>query len=203
MLKGLNPLLGPDLLRTLRAMGHGDEIAIVDGNYPAETDARRILRMDGNNAVEILDAILSVLPVDDFVPEAVFRPAVQGDIKRIKVFVGGFRIHLDDQAVRPVTPPSAAHRHIVEFHAFNLDRRRLLAADLDARRDRIDDVMRKAEVQHQLVALNGGAIAGPGDFHRLGEAGRNPLHHARHQRLRHDLPRAYRVLRVAANSVDC
>ena len=84
MLKGLNPLLGPDLLRTLRAMGHGDEIAIVDGNYPAETDARRILRMDGTNAVEILDAILSVLPVDDFVPEAVFRPAVPGDIKRIE-----------------------------------------------------------------------------------------------------------------------
>ena len=84
MLKGLNPLLGPDLLRTLRAMGHGDEIAIVDGNYPAETDARRIIRMDGNTAVQILDAILSVLPVDDFVPEAVFRPAVQGDATRVE-----------------------------------------------------------------------------------------------------------------------
>lgn len=83
MLKGLNPLLGPDLLRILRVMGHGDEIAIVDGNYPADTDAKRIVRMDGNDAVELLDAILSVMPVDDFVPEAVFRPAVQGDSARI------------------------------------------------------------------------------------------------------------------------
>jgi len=79
MLKGLNPLLGPDLLRILRAMGHGDEIAVVDGNYPADADAKRIVRMDGNHAVEIFDAILSVMPVDDFVPEAVFRPAAQGD----------------------------------------------------------------------------------------------------------------------------
>jgi L-fucose mutarotase len=84
MLKGLNPILGPELLKVLRAMGHGDEIAIVDGNYPADTDARRLVRMDGNDAVEILDAILSVMPVDDFVPEAVFRPAVQGDAKRLE-----------------------------------------------------------------------------------------------------------------------
>ena len=84
MLKGVNPILGPELLKVLRAMGHGDEIAIVDGNYPADTDAKRLVRMDGNGAVEILDAILTVMPVDDFVPEAVFRPAVQGDVKRIE-----------------------------------------------------------------------------------------------------------------------
>ena len=82
MLKGLNPILGPELLRVLRAMGHGDEIAIVDGNYPADTAARRLVRMDGNDAVEILDAVLSVMPVDDFVPQAVFRPAVRGDADR-------------------------------------------------------------------------------------------------------------------------
>jgi L-fucose mutarotase len=90
MLKGLNPLLGPDLLRILRAMGHGDEIAIVDGNYPADTDAKRLVRMDGHGAVEILDAILSVMPVDSFVPEAVFRPAVQGDPKRVEAVHSDF-----------------------------------------------------------------------------------------------------------------
>jgi L-fucose mutarotase len=63
MLKGLNPLLGPELLKTLRAMGHGDEIAIVDGNYPADADAKRLVRMDGHNATNILDAILSVMPL--------------------------------------------------------------------------------------------------------------------------------------------
>ena len=47
MLKGINPILGPELLKILRAMGHGDEIAIVDGNYPADTDAKRLVRMDG------------------------------------------------------------------------------------------------------------------------------------------------------------
>jgi L-fucose mutarotase len=84
MLKGLDPLLNPDLLRALRAMGHGDMIAIVDGNYPAETDARRLIRLDGHPAPRILDAILSVMPVDDMVPEAVWRPAAYLDPKRME-----------------------------------------------------------------------------------------------------------------------
>ena len=45
MLKGIDPLLSPDLLRVLRAMGHGDEIAIVDGNYPAEEHGKRVVRI--------------------------------------------------------------------------------------------------------------------------------------------------------------
>jgi L-fucose mutarotase len=84
MLKGIDPLLGPDLLQILRAMGHGDEIAIVDGNYPADTDAKRLVRMDGHDAAHIAEAILSVMPVDEFVPEAVFRPAAYGDAKRME-----------------------------------------------------------------------------------------------------------------------
>jgi L-fucose mutarotase len=77
MLKGLNPLLGPDLLFTLRSMGHGDEIAIVDGNYPAVADARRLVRADGHNATDLLDAILSVITLDHMVPEAAFIPHTQ------------------------------------------------------------------------------------------------------------------------------
>jgi L-fucose mutarotase len=73
MLKGMNPILSPDLLATLRAMGHGDEIAVVDGNYPALEHARRLVRLDGLSIVPVLDAILSVMPIDDFVPEALFR----------------------------------------------------------------------------------------------------------------------------------
>ena len=84
MLKGLNPLLGPDLLKVLRAMGHGDEIAIVDGNYPAETDAKRLIRADGHSATALLDAILSVMPLDEMVPECVFRPAAHNDPKRME-----------------------------------------------------------------------------------------------------------------------
>lgn len=73
MLKGLDPILGPELLATLRAMGHGDEIAIVDGNYPGVEHARRLIRLDGVPLVPALDAVLSVLPIDDFVEEAIFR----------------------------------------------------------------------------------------------------------------------------------
>ncbi|RWB07575.1 RbsD/FucU domain-containing protein [Mesorhizobium sp.] len=79
MLIGIPVLLGPQLLATLRAMGHGDEIALVDGNYPAKEQAHRLIRADGHHLVPMLDAILSVLPVDDAVPEALFRASVKGD----------------------------------------------------------------------------------------------------------------------------
>jgi L-fucose mutarotase len=77
MLININPLLGPEFLFTLRAMGHGDEIAIVDGNYPAMTDAKKLIRADGIHATPILEAILSVMPLDDFVEEAAFIPYIE------------------------------------------------------------------------------------------------------------------------------
>jgi L-fucose mutarotase len=64
-------------------MGHGDEIAIVDGNYPAEQEATRLIRADGLDLIPVLDAILTVLPVDDFVPDALFRSSVKGDPKLV------------------------------------------------------------------------------------------------------------------------
>ena len=73
MLKNIPPILSPDLLAILRAMGHGDEIAIVDGNYPGVEHARRLVRLDGVALIPALNAILSVLPIDDFVEEAIFR----------------------------------------------------------------------------------------------------------------------------------
>lgn len=79
MLIGIPSLLGPELLFTLRAMGHGDELAIVDGNYPALEHGRRVVRADGLDLVTVLDAVLQVLPVDDFVPQAIFRSSVKGD----------------------------------------------------------------------------------------------------------------------------
>lgn len=79
MLKGINPLLGPELLACLRAMGHGDEIALVDGNYPGLEHGRRLVRMDGHGVIPTLDAILSVMPVDDFVPQAIFRATVKNN----------------------------------------------------------------------------------------------------------------------------
>jgi L-fucose mutarotase len=73
MLIGLPPLLGPDLLFTLRSMGHGDELAIVDGNYPAQDHARRMVRADGHGILAVLSAVLAVLPIDVDVPPGVWR----------------------------------------------------------------------------------------------------------------------------------
>ncbi|MBV9749806.1 MAG: ribose ABC transporter [Acetobacteraceae bacterium] len=75
MLKTLDPLLSPDLLHILAAMGHGDELAIVDANFPAAALARRLVRLDGIEAPRALAAVLSLLPLDDFVdaPLAVMR----------------------------------------------------------------------------------------------------------------------------------
>jgi L-fucose mutarotase len=84
MLKGINPLLGPDLLKILRAMGHGDEIAVVDANYPADTDAKRLVRLDGVDAPAIVDAILSVMPLDDFVEHSAFRPGIKDQPDRVE-----------------------------------------------------------------------------------------------------------------------
>jgi L-fucose mutarotase len=60
-------------------MGHGDEIALVDANYPADEHGRRLIRCDGHELIPVLDAVLQVTPVDDFVPQALFRATVQGD----------------------------------------------------------------------------------------------------------------------------
>lgn len=79
MLIGIPSLLGPDFLATLRAMGHGDEIALVDANYPAQEHARRLVRADGHGLPAVLDAVLQVMPVDEFVPQAIFRAMVNGN----------------------------------------------------------------------------------------------------------------------------
>lgn len=76
MLKNIPPLLGPDLLGILRAMGHGDEIAIVDANYPAESAGPVCIRLDGISATAVLDAVLAVMPLDDFVGQAIFTMQV-------------------------------------------------------------------------------------------------------------------------------
>jgi L-fucose mutarotase len=80
-LYGIDPILGPDLLSTLRAMGHGDEICIADANFPAVSNARRLIRVDAADAVRVADAILSLMPLDTFVPNAAFVMQVVGKPK--------------------------------------------------------------------------------------------------------------------------
>ncbi|MDC9824935.1 RbsD/FucU family protein [Devosia sp. ZB163] len=78
MLKGIPPILGPDLLYILRAMGHGDEIAIVDANYPADSAGPQLVRLDGITATDVLDAVLTLMPLDTFVDDQAFGMEVVG-----------------------------------------------------------------------------------------------------------------------------
>ncbi|HEY8729410.1 MAG TPA: RbsD/FucU domain-containing protein [Acidothermaceae bacterium] len=79
MLKNLDPLLGPDLLHALAAMGHGDEVAVVDANYPAAATARRLIRLEGVDTYRAVQAILSVLPLDVALADPITRMQVVGD----------------------------------------------------------------------------------------------------------------------------
>lgn len=84
MLKGIDPVLSADLLWVLAAMGHGDDLALVDANHPAERIARssssgRLIRLPGLSMARVVRAILSVLPIDDFVPDPVRRMEVVGE----------------------------------------------------------------------------------------------------------------------------
>ena len=79
MLIGVPPLLGPEMLYALRAMGHGDEVAIVDGNYPALDHARRLVRADGHGILAVLRAVLKVLPLDHDVPAPILLAALNND----------------------------------------------------------------------------------------------------------------------------
>lgn len=67
MLKNISPILSPDLLKTLMEMGHGDEIVIGDGNFPAASVAQRLIRADGHGVSALLDAILKLFPLDTHV----------------------------------------------------------------------------------------------------------------------------------------
>ena len=90
MLKNIPPLLGPDLLGILRAMGHGDEIAIVDANYPADAAGPALVRLDGVSATDVLDAILTLMPLDDFVDDAAFCMQVVGDANKREPVMDAF-----------------------------------------------------------------------------------------------------------------
>lgn len=105
MLKGIDPILGPELLAILRAMGHGDDIAIVDANFPATSSAKRLVRIDGADAPRVVRAVLSVLPLDTFVPNAAFRMAVVDDPGEIPPITREFASLLADAGYKGEIEP--------------------------------------------------------------------------------------------------
>lgn len=82
MLKNIPPILSPELLKVLCEMGHGDEIILADGNFPAESIGKEaiVIRADGHGTVELLEAILQFLPLDQYVENPVaLMKVVDGD----------------------------------------------------------------------------------------------------------------------------
>jgi L-fucose mutarotase len=79
MLKGVHPLLVPDLLHALAAMGHGDEIGIVDANFPAASLGARLIEARGASSPDVVDAILTLFPLDTEAVPAAHTMEVIGD----------------------------------------------------------------------------------------------------------------------------
>lgn len=102
MLKNVHPLLTPELLFALARMGHGDEVAIVDANFPAARVARAhgatFVALPGCSSTQALEAVLSVLPLDDFDAVCAWTMQVVGDAKQVPAPVVAFNALLQSVA---------------------------------------------------------------------------------------------------------
>ena len=80
MLKGISPIISPDLLSVLARMGHGDEIIFADAHFPGETFNSNVLRADGIKIPELLEAVLPLFELDSYVDvPLIMMAAVEGD----------------------------------------------------------------------------------------------------------------------------
>ena len=103
MLHNIPAILSPDILWSLRAMGHGDEILIADANFPATSLIGRCHRLDGIQATEALKAVLTVFPLDTFVPAPALTMEVVGDPNAVPPIVVEFQKMLNEVANSSVT----------------------------------------------------------------------------------------------------
>lgn len=79
MLKNISPLLSPELLAALCAMGHGDEIILADAHFPGHNMNDNVIRADGLRITALLEAILPLFELDSYEPPVVMMQAVKGD----------------------------------------------------------------------------------------------------------------------------
>ena len=115
MLKNIDPLLNADILYALRAMGHGDEIVICDANFPGDAVARqtvlgRLLRIDGVTAPRAVQAVLSVMVLDSFVPDPALRMEVVGNATALPAVQQETQIEIDRAEGRSL-PMASIERH--------------------------------------------------------------------------------------------
>ena len=109
MLLHLDPVLSPDLLHALAAMGHGDRIALVDANFPAAR-GRRLIHLPGIGTPRALQAVLSVFPIDTFIPEPCTFMQVVGEPDALPPVVAEMNAALASHGARPAAG--------LERHAF-------------------------------------------------------------------------------------
>ncbi len=112
MLKGIPPILSPELMKVMLEMGHGDELVLADGNFPAASCAQRLVRCDGHHVPELLEAMLQFFPLDPYVAKPVgLMAVVPGDT--VKPTIGDeYRTIVQKHA------PQAADFELIERFAF-------------------------------------------------------------------------------------
>lgn len=118
MLKNISPLLTPQLLFGLAKLGHGDDVALVDANFPADRIAEqahaRLVHLPGLSTTQVLQAVLSVLPLDSFDSPCSWTMQVVGDVQAVPVPVAEFK-----QALRAANEaaPGSLERFAFYEHA--------------------------------------------------------------------------------------
>jgi Fucose dissimilation pathway protein FucU len=103
MLKGIPPVISPELLKILCEMGHGDELVIADGNFPGAFCARNsiLLRADGHGVPELLDAVLKLLPLDEYAPPLALMAKAERDHELQIPIWDEFRVIADKYTAAP------------------------------------------------------------------------------------------------------
>lgn len=86
MLKGIPNIISPELLKVLMEMGHGDEIVIGDGNFPGKSVNQNCLRCDGHGVPELLEAILTLFPLDTYQKPVYLMGKVPGDNVEVPIW---------------------------------------------------------------------------------------------------------------------
>lgn len=146
MLKHIDPLLTPDLLWVLAAMGHGDDLALVDANFPAEavakeTSSGRLLRLPGLRMGAVARAILSVLPLDDFVPDPVRCMQVVGDPFAVPPVQQEMR-----DIIRQAAGPAASLHGLERFAFYHASRQAFAVVQVGDARSYGDFLFRKGVI---------------------------------------------------------
>ena len=114
MLKGINPIVSPDLLKILSEMGHGDEIVLSDAHFPGHTFCpKNVLRGDGLQIPDLLEGIIPIFELDSYDDPLIMMAAVEGDSLDPQVEVDYL------EAIRKAAPGAPGVKRIDRFEFYD------------------------------------------------------------------------------------